>query len=128
MDSITDTKHHLSIKAVKLITCVLNGKNIDGEGDLLHALYEEKKITRANSIKCRGFASLFDAKTVGDGLPEPRFARIIEVIVPETEADDVFDFIYEKAELGKPGAGVVYMASLLGASSYSLPRDVPQEV
>ena len=126
MDSITDTEHHLPIKSVKLITCVLNSEN--GEGELLHALYEEKKITRANCIKCRGYASLFDAKTVGDELPEPRFARMIEVIVPEAEADEVFDFIYEKAGLGKPGAGVVYMALLMGASCYSLPRDVPQEI
>ena len=126
MDNITDTEHHLPIKEVKLITCVLNSEN--GERELLHALYEEKRITRANCIKCRGYASLFDAKTVGDELPEPRFARMIEVIVPKAVADEVFDFIYEKAGLGKPGAGVVYMAPLLTASSYSLPRDVPQEV
>ncbi len=125
MDSITDKKHHLPTKAVKLITCILNSET--GEGELLHALYEEKNITRANSIKCRGYASLFDAKTEGDELPEPRFARLIEVIVPEAEADEVFDFIYEKAGLGKPAAGVVYMASLLGASSFSLPLDVPKE-
>ncbi|HID72535.1 TPA: hypothetical protein EYP38_01220 [Candidatus Micrarchaeota archaeon] len=126
MDSIAGTERHLPIKVVKLITCILNSEN--GEGELLHALYEEKQITRAHSIKCRGYASLFDAKTVGDELPEPRFARMIEVIVPETEADEAFDFIYEKAGLGKPGAGVVYMTPLLGASSFSLPRDVPLEI
>lgn len=112
-------------EAAKLISCVLNsGKD---EKKLLHALYEERQITRANSINCRGFASLFEAKTEADDLPRPHFARLIEVIVPAAEADEVFDFIYEKAGLGKPGAGVVFMTSLLGASGFILPQDIPIE-
>lgn len=125
MDSINDTEQAVPREAVKLITCVLSSEK--DEKDLLHALYEERQITRANSISCRGFASLFEAKTEADELPKPHFARLIEVIVPEAEADEVFDFIYEKAGLDKPGAGVVFMESLLGASGFSLPQDVPEE-
>jgi nitrogen regulatory protein PII len=125
MDSINDTEQAVPHEAAKLITCVLNSEKV--EKVVLHALYKERQITRANSINCRGFASLFEAKTEADDLPRPHFARLIEVIVPEAEADEVFDFIYQKAGLDKPGAGVVFMATLLGASSFSLPRDVREE-
>lgn len=125
MDNINDTGQTEPCEAVKLITCVLNSEK--DERALLHALYNERQITRANSVNCRGFASLFEAKTEGFKLPEPHFSRLVEVIVPAGEADDVFDFIYEKAGLGKPGAGVVFMAPLLGASRFLLPQDIPEE-
>lgn len=125
MDSINGKEQVVPREAVKLITCVLNSEKV--EKKLLRALYKELQITRANSIKCRGYASLFEAKAEADELPNPHFARLIEVIVPAAEADEVFDFIYEKADLGKPGGGVVFMAPLLGASSFSLPEDVPEE-
>ena len=125
MDSINGTEPVVPREAAKLITCILNSEKV--ERVLLHALYTERQITRANSINCRGFASLFEAKAKADELPKPHFARLIEVIVPESEADEVFDFIYEKAGLDKPGAGVVFMGSLLGASGFSLPQEVPEE-
>lgn len=125
MDSINDTEQTVPREAVKLISCVLNSKEV--ERTLLRALYKERQITRANSVKCRGYASLFEAKTKTGELPIPQFARLIEVVVPEAEADELFDFIYRKAGLGKPGAGVIFMAPLLGASSFSLPQDVPEE-
>lgn len=125
MDNINDTEQTESREPAKLITCVLNSEK--DERELLHALYKERQITRANSVNCRGFASLFEAKTEAFKLPEPHFSRLIEVIVPAGEADDVFDFIYEKAGLGKPGAGVVFMAPLRGASSFLLPQDIPEE-
>ena len=125
MDSINRTEPVVPREAAKLITCILNSEKV--ERGLLHALYTERQITRANSINCRGFASLFEAEAKANELPEPHFARLIEVIVPDSEADEVFDFIYEKAGLDKPGAGVVFMGSLLGASGFSLPQDIPEE-
>ncbi len=125
MDTINDTQHHVVRKAAKLITCVISSEK--KEKELLRALYKECQISRANSINCRGFASLFEAKTQADELPEPHFARLIEVIVPEAKADEVFDFIYEKAGIGEPGAGVIFMAPLLGASSFSLPQEMVEE-
>jgi nitrogen regulatory protein PII len=125
MDSIDNTEQPVRHQAVKLITCILNSEK--DEKKLLQALYEERHINRANSVNCRGFASLFEAKTAAGELPIPHFARLVEVVVSGAEADEIFDFIYEKAGLGKPGAGVMFMASLLGASSFSLPQDIPQE-
>lgn len=125
MNTNNNTQHHVVREATKLITCIINSEK--KENELLRALYKECQISRANSISCRGFASLFEAKTQVDELPEPHFARLIEVIVPEAEADEVFDFIYEKAGIGKPGAGVLFMAPLLGASSFSLPQEMVEE-
>lgn len=125
VNSVNETERPVSRDTVKLITCVLNSEK--DERELLRALYKERQITRANSVNCRGYASLFEARTKSGELPEPHFARLIEVIVPAAEADEVFDFIFEAADLGRPGAGVIYMAPSLGASSFSLPQDVPEE-
>ena len=58
MDTIKDTQHHVVREAAKLITCVLRSDK--KEKELLRVLYKECQITRANSINCRGFASLFE--------------------------------------------------------------------
>ncbi len=123
MVSINDTGQVVPGEAVKLITCVLHSENVGKE--LLRTLYKERQITRANSVSCRGFASLFE--TEAKELPEPHFARLIEVIVAEAEADEVFDFIYHKAGLEKPGGGVVFMAPLLGANTFLLPQNIQEE-
>ena len=112
-------------EAVKLISCIVNSEKTERE--LLQALYDEQQITRANSINCRGYASLFEARTKADTLPQAHFAYVIEVLVAESKADAVFDFIFRKAGLDKPGAGVVFMESLHGASNFSLPDEVLKE-
>ena len=112
-------------EAVKLISCIVNSEKT--ERKLLQALYDEQQITRANSINCRGYASLFEARAEANTLPRPHFAHLIEVVVSQSKADAVFDFIFRKAELDKPGAGVVFMESLYGASNFSLPEDAMKE-
>jgi len=110
-------------EAVKLISCIVNSEI--AERQLLQALYDELHITRANSINCRGYASLFEAKAKTGGLPQAHFAHLIEIVVAQSEADRVFDFIFRKAGLDKPGAGIVFMAPLYGASHFSLPEVYP---
>jgi len=112
-------------EAVKLISCIVNSEKTERE--LLQALYDEQQITRANSINCRGYASLFEARAKADTLPQAHFAHVIEVVVAESKADAVFDFIFRKAGLDKPGAGVVFMESLYGASNFSLPDKILKE-
>lgn len=122
MDKVNSMERVVQREAAKLISCVLHSETVEQE--LLRALYEQRQITRVNWIKCRGYASLFEVKTETGELPKPHFARMIEVTVPAAEADELFDFIYEKAGIGEPGAGVVFMTPLLGASSFSLPEDM----
>ena len=112
-------------EAAKLISCLLNSEN--AERELLQALYDELQITRANSINCRGYASLFEARAKTGTLPQPHFSHLIEVVVSQSNADELFDFIFRKAGLDKPGAGIVFMAPLYGASHFSLPDEVLKE-
>jgi len=112
-------------EACKLISCVLPD---DGtEKKLIRALRDEKQITRANSISCMGMAVLADARTKFGELPEPILVRKVDVVVPEEKADDLYDYIYEKAHIGRPEGGAIWLGALTLVSPFVLPADVPVE-
>ena len=112
-------------EACKIITCVLPD---DGtEKKLLRALRDEKQITRANSISCLGMAVLADARTKFGQLPEPRLVRKVDVVVPEEEADELYDYIYQKAQIGRLQGGAIWLHTLTVASPFVLPADVHAE-
>jgi hypothetical protein len=112
-------------EACKLISCVLPD---DGtEKKLIRALRDEKHITRANSTSCLGMAVLADAKTKFGKLPEPTLARKIDVVVSEADAEELYDYIYEKADIGRPQGGVIWLVESTTASPFPLPEDVPVE-
>jgi hypothetical protein len=112
-------------EACKLISCVLPD---DGtEKKLLRALRDERQITRANSTSCLGMAVLADAKTKFGELPEPILVRKVDVVVPEADADALYDYIYAKARIGRPQGGAIWMGALTLTSPFSLPEGVPVE-
>ena len=112
-------------EACKLISCVLPD---DGtEKKLIRALRDEKQITRANSTSCLGLEILADARTKFGELPEPTLVRKVDVVVPEEKADDLYDYIYEKAHIGRPEGGAIWLRSLTIASPFALHADVPVE-
>ena len=112
-------------EACKLISCVLPD---DGtEKKLIRALRDEKQITRANSISCLGLEILADARAKFGELPEPTLVRKVDVVVPEEEADELYDYIYEKAQIGRPEGGAIWLRTLAVASPFALPADVPVE-
>jgi hypothetical protein len=49
------------------------------------------------------------------------------VNVDEEQADTVFDFIFERANLAQPGRGAMWQAPLIGCTKFALPDDVPDE-
>ncbi|MBE9526044.1 MAG: hypothetical protein IME94_03630 [Proteobacteria bacterium] len=125
MANINPEAQSESREAVKLISCLVNSEKVQKE--LLQALYDEQQITRANSINCRGYASLFEARAKAGSLPQAHFSYLIEVLVSQSKADALFDFIFHKAGLDKPGAGIVFMEKLFGASDFSLPDEILKE-
>lgn len=108
----------------KLITCIVPNDGTDRE--ILRTLRKEKQVLRATSLPARGMAVLEDAETRPGELPEPRLVRIIRIVVEAERADELFDYVFDVAGIGKPGGGTVFMGGEITASSYSLP-ELPDE-
>jgi nitrogen regulatory protein PII len=109
----------------KLIALILRDDGRDKR--LLRLLRNEKRIIHASSVSCRGIAMLADARTPFHQLPEPELVRKVEVIVPADKAEEMFEFIYEKANIGQPKGGAIWQAELGDCSPYILPQGVPNE-
>ena len=112
-------------KPAKLIWCALPDDGTDKR--LLHALRSEKGVTRADSIYARGVAILTEAQGRKGKLPEPSLVRLVTVVVEAEEADELFDLIYDRANVGRPDGGTIAMATLAFATPYELPAGIPEE-
>jgi len=92
---------------------------------LLEGLWRDKAIVRADTVSVRAVAALREAHSRRGRLPEPVLARLVTVIVSPADADDLFDYIYATAQIGRPGGGTVFMDLLAGATLYELPQGLP---
>ena len=96
--------------------------------DLIRALRDEKNVNASTAITCRGIGILDSVRDAAKGkLPPSELVRMVSVIVPDSEAKDLFEFIYEKANIGREGGGGVWMGMPISATRYTLPSDVPDE-
>jgi len=94
---------------------------------LIGALRRDRGITRADSVSVRAVGALQEAKTRRGRLPEPVLARLVTVVVPEADADEVFDYVHAVARIDRPGGGMMLMDRLLGATPYALPPGIGEE-
>jgi len=53
--------------------------------------------------------------------------RMVQVVVPEEEADVLFDYIYGQARIGRPGGGIMFSRALSAVTPFILPEGVPDE-
>ena len=117
--------HSVQLESAKLINCMLPDDGTDIR--LMRQLKNEKSVTRVDSIACRGVHHLQQVKTRAAKLPEATLYRLLSVIVSEEQAEDIFAFIYHTARIGEPGRGMLVQTTLLGATAFSIPADVPDE-
>lgn len=113
--------HSTPTDKAKLITCLLSkGSALV----LLKQLKEEKGITRANVNSARGSGM---GSPVGGkkGLGKEIEKDVLTVVVSVQEADDIFEFIYHAAGVGRPHGGFMYMTALAAAVPFLLP-DLPE--
>lgn len=125
MSGEQESEESILLEASQIMTCLLPD---DGSDRLLMlALRNEKGITRVHSVPCRGLAALRGAWIKEGRLPEPTLVKMVNVVVAEAEAEALFDYMFEKARIDRPGGGIIFLSKPIVSTSFSLPEGVPDE-
>ena len=53
--------------------------------------------------------------------------EIVTLMAPAEQADEIFEFVYHAAEIGKPRAGMILMEKAQMGVPLTLPPDIPDE-
>jgi hypothetical protein len=125
MDNDTRGNRGVPLAAARCILAILPDDGVDHR--VIKALRLEHGITRVDTVPVRAVAALQNAEAKAGRLPEPMLARLMTAIVPADRADVLLDFIRAKAEIDRPGGGMVLMGRPLEATPFELPADVPDE-
>jgi len=81
------------------------------------ALLEQKGIFTANRSSSKGTS----------GFADPIEMEVLTVLVEESQAEEIFDFLYEVLNIGKPHHGMIYQSSIKKMSDYRLPTEAEIE-
>ena len=120
-----DSESSALLRGGKLITCILPD---DGNCEqLLLGLLHDKKIARVQVLSCMGMGSLICANAKFGTSPDTFVAKLVRVVVSKAEAGELFDYICEKANIGREGGGLVQQSALAEFTPYLLPADVSEE-
>lgn len=101
----------------KLITCILP-KGIASR--VVNNLRETFGTVSANINNARGVGKITPLAFRGVG--EQTEKEILTVAVDIDQADKLFEFIYDAAEINRPHGGIMYMHPLLQSTEYVLPE------
>ncbi len=109
------------LENTKLITAILpKGRS----RALQEALVDEKGIHSGNFHYGRGVGR--DSHIRDRGIGEQQEREVFEVVVTPDIAEDVFQFIFERAKMDEPHGGMIYMATLPRSTVVTMP-DLPEE-
>jgi len=98
-----------NIAEPKMITCMIpHHKSLE----VLEHLSKDKGIVMANKSNARGSSYTTDFLWVE--------MEVLEVIVDASQADDIFSYLFDAAEIGTPQGGVIFQHALSKASDYRL--------
>ena len=115
------------LQSMRMISCLIPDDGTDLK--LIRSLRQEKGIVAADSIGCRGVSSLKETKgKLSSLLDDKGFVKLVEIIVPESEAEMLFRYIYTTAQIGRSNGGWITLSEPIYATPFSLPNDMPEEV
>jgi nitrogen regulatory protein PII len=92
---------------------------------VLEVLVRERGLTAVDIHYARGIGRITPLRHRGIGETSER--EVLTVAVYADDADEVFAFIYEVAEVNRPHGGLMYMHDQLASTGFSLPSDLDEE-
>ena len=93
----------------KLITIIIPGHK---SMEILKSLKGDKSIIRANKLNARGMSQA-SHKSIEE-------MEVINIVVSEEKAQEIFIYLYEKIELYKPHNGIIFQQNLKYTTQYNL--------
>lgn len=99
----------------KTITCIVpSGRALE----LLERVRSEQGVTSSYTHHARDVAS--HAGGVGRTIADE--SEVVSVLVPEEDAERMFEFLHQAAGIGEPGGGLIFMERMLAARASPAPE------
>lgn len=111
----------MSVNTHKVIFCILPKGVALG---VKQALKDDHGIMTTNVSNARGVGKI--TPLAYRGIAGQSEKEILSVIVTAEQADDIFEYIYHRAEINRPHGGIMFVHGLQQSTEYKLP-DVPDE-
>lgn len=100
----------------KMIVCILG----HGTGvNVIARLFEEKGLSTSNVTSGRGISASASTHVGSEGGTE---VDLLNVAVPTERADEIFNFIYDAANLDRPHAGLIFQYAISFVTPFELPE------